>query len=63
MAAYANSHFNFFTTDKGIKDSILTENPISSNLIEVKLLEEFMAHLLKLVKCQFVHQALILTKC
>ena len=47
MAKYANSHFNQYVQERDLKESILTEIPVPSNITEVKELEEFMSHLLK----------------
>ena len=33
---YANHHFNFYITDKDIEEQLLTENPVPSNLQQVK---------------------------
>ena len=33
---YANHHFNFYITDKDIEKELLTENPVPSNLQQVK---------------------------
>ena len=47
MAKYANSHFNQYVQERDLKESILTEDPVPSNIPEVKKLDEFMSHLLK----------------
>ena len=47
MAKYANSHFNQYVQERDLKASILTENPVHSNITEVKKLDEFMFYLLK----------------
>ena len=36
MTKYANSHFNQYVQKRHLKESILTENPVSSNITEVK---------------------------
>ena len=46
MAKYANSHFNQYVQERDLKESILTENHVTSNITEVKKLDEFMSHLL-----------------
>ena len=47
MAKYDNSHFNQYIQERDLKESILTENPVPSNITKVKKLDEFMSHLLK----------------
>ena len=47
MAKYVNSHFNQYVQERDLKASILTENPVHSNITEVKKLDEFMFFLLK----------------
>ena len=47
MAKYANSNFNQYVQERDSKESILTENPVPSNITEVKKLDEFMSNLLK----------------
>ena len=47
MAKYANSHFNQYVQERDLKESILTENHVTSNITEVKKLDEFMSHLLR----------------
>ena len=47
MAKYASSHFNQYVQERDLKESILTENPVPSNITEVKKLDEFISHLLK----------------
>ena len=47
VAKYANSHFNQYVQERDLKKSILTEDPVPSNITEVKKLDEFMSHLLK----------------
>ena len=47
MAKYTNSHFNQYVQEQDLKESILIENPISSNITEVKKLDKFTSHLLK----------------
>ena len=47
MAKYGNSHFNQYVQERDLKESILTENPVLSNITEAKKLDEFMSHLLK----------------
>ena len=47
MAKYANSHFNQYVQERDLKESILTKNPVPSNITGVKKLDEFMPHLLK----------------
>ena len=41
---YADSHFNRYVQERDLKESILTENPVPSNITEVKKLDEFMSH-------------------
>ena len=36
MAEYANHHFNSYIPDKDIEEQLLTENPVPSNLQQVK---------------------------
>ena len=45
-AKYANSYFNQYVQERDLKESILTENPVPSNIAEVKKLDGFMSHLL-----------------
>ena len=47
MAKHANSHFNQYIQERDLMESILTENPVPSNITEVKKLDEFMSHPLK----------------
>ena len=47
MAKYATSHFNQYVQERDSKESILTENPVPSNITEVKKLDKFTSHLLK----------------
>ena len=41
MAEYANHHFNSYIPDKDIEEQLLTENPVPSNLQQVKTLDYF----------------------
>ena len=41
MAEYANNHFNSYIPDKDIEEQLLTENPVPSNLQQVKPLDDF----------------------
>ena len=36
MAKYATSHFNQYVQERDLKESILTKNPVPSNITEVK---------------------------
>ena len=47
MATYANSHFNQYIQEQDLKESLLTESPVPSLILEVKRLDKFMSHLLK----------------
>ena len=47
MAKYYNSHFNHYVQKRDLPESILTENPVPSNITGVKKLGEVMSHLLK----------------
>ena len=44
---FANSHSNQYVQERDLKESILTENPVPSNITKVKKMDEFMSHLLK----------------
>ena len=44
---FANSHSNQYVQERDLKESILTENPVPSNITKVKTMDEFMSHLLK----------------
>ena len=46
MAEYANHHFNSYIPDKDIEEQLLTENPVPSNLQQVKPLDNFIRSLL-----------------
>ena len=46
MAEYANNHFNSYIPDKGIEEQLLTENPVPSNLQQVKPLDDVIRSLL-----------------
>ena len=46
MAEYPNLHFNAYIPDKDVEEQLLTENPVSSNLQQVKPLDNFMRSLL-----------------
>ena len=46
MAEYANNHFNSYIPDKDIEEQLLTENPVLSNLQQVKPLDNFIGSLL-----------------
>ena len=48
MAEYANHHFNAYIPDKVIEEQLLGENPVPSNLQQVKLLDSFIRSLLPL---------------
>ena len=48
MTEYANNHFNSYIPDKDIEEQLLTENPVPSNLQQVKPLEDFIRSLLPL---------------
>ena len=41
MAEYANNHFNSYIPEKDIEEQLLPENPVSSNLKQVKPLDDF----------------------
>ena len=48
MAKFANYYFNQYVQERDLKESILTENPVPSNITKKKKkLDEFMSHLLK----------------
>ena len=44
IAKYPNSHFNQYVEERDLKESILTENAVPSNITEVKKLDEFMSN-------------------
>ena len=46
MAEYANNHFNSYIPDKDTEEQLLTENPVPSNLQQVKPLHDFIRSLL-----------------
>ena len=46
MAEYANHHFNSYVPDKDIEEQLLTENPVPSNLQQVRPLGDFIRSLL-----------------
>ena len=46
MVDYANLHFKNYIPDKDITEKILMENPVSSNLQEVLVLDDFVKTLL-----------------
>ena len=46
MAEKANNHFNSYIPDKDIEEQLLTENPVLSNLQQVKPLDNFIRLLL-----------------
>ena len=46
MAESANHHFNSYVLDKDIEEQLLTENPVPSNLQQVKPLDDFIRSLL-----------------
>ena len=46
MAEYANNHFNYYFSDKDIEEQLLTEDPVPSNLQQVKSLDDFIRLLL-----------------
>ena len=41
MAEYVNNHFDSYIPDKEIEGQLLTENPVSSNLQQLKHLNSF----------------------
>ena len=41
MVKYGNSHFNVFIQDKDLQESILIQNPVSSNFHEIKRIDGF----------------------
>ena len=41
MAEYANNHFNSYIPEKDIEEQLLPEKPVSSNLKQVKPLDDF----------------------
>ena len=45
MAEYADNHFNSYIPDKDIEEQLLTENPVPSNLQQVKPLDDFIRSL------------------
>ena len=45
MAGYANNHFNSYIPGKDIEEQLLTENPVPSNLQQVKTLDYFIRSL------------------
>lgn len=47
LAAYVNKYLERFVPDKGLKDSILYENPVPSNVIKPKRLDDFFKELLE----------------
>ena len=46
MAEYANNHFNSYIVNKDIEEQLLAENPVPSNLQQVKPLDNFIRSLL-----------------
>ena len=46
MAEYVNNHFNYYFSDKDIEEQLLTEDPVPSNLQQVKSLDDFIRLLL-----------------
>ena len=56
MADYANFHFKNYIPDKDINEKILTEDPVTSNLQEVPVLDDF-------VKTLLVSQIVITSDC
>ena len=46
MAEYANNHFNSYIPEKVIEEQLLTENPVPSNIQQVKPLDDFIRSLL-----------------
>ena len=46
MAEYANNHFKSYIPDKDIEEKLLTKNPVSLNLQQVKSLDDFIRYLL-----------------
>ena len=44
IAKYPNPNFNQCVEERDLKESILTENAVPSNITEVKKLDEFMSN-------------------
>ena len=61
MAEDANNHFNSYIPDKYIEEQLLTENPVPSNLQQVKLLDDLIRsfYLHKQSRHQTIEEALI----
>ena len=47
MAEYANTHFETYVKEADLEQQILTENPVSDNLDQVKKLDDFVRDILK----------------
>ena len=47
LASYANTYLQKFVQDKNLKDSILNENPVSTNITKPRKLDEYYKELLE----------------
>ena len=47
MASYANKYFEEFIPEGGLKEAILTQNPVPENMETLKKLDDFLKDLLK----------------
>ena len=47
LSEYANHYMSKYINDKGLKEKILTENPVPTNIDKVKVMDEFLKGIMK----------------
>ena len=47
LSGYANHYMSKYINDKGLKEKILSENPVPTNIDKVKVMEEFLKGIMK----------------